>query len=223
MSGPVTVSYTGDEVGTITNGTDTITFSEIEQLILTDKNDVLDATNSRVGVNIMSGAGNDRITDNGGDDLIDAGDGDDYISGYGVNGLGAHTSNVNTDNGSDDTLIEGAGHGTLLVGEGDDNLDGSAANDSLRGGDDNDVFTYAAGDGADTIVDFNTGNIGALGDGVLNQSNNDPCEADCSDNDQMADGDSIRFVGAARSSFTADNTGVVCFTAGRATRPPVTS
>ena len=48
----VTVTYTGDEEGTFTDGADTATFFEIEDVILTDQNDVLDASNDTVGVSI---------------------------------------------------------------------------------------------------------------------------------------------------------------------------
>ncbi|MEM9032862.1 MAG: Hint domain-containing protein, partial [Pseudomonadota bacterium] len=100
-----------------------------------------------------------------------------------------------------------------------------------------DTFVYNVGDGADTITDFNSGNSGALGDGdttnndfidlgayytnlselrsdfdddgVLNQS-----AGDYSDNTALAANDALTFQGADRGSFTADNTGVVCFRAG---------
>ena len=61
MTGPVTVTYTGNETGFITDGTDTIQFSEIEELVLTDQDDVVDARNDSVGVNIDAGDGNDTL------------------------------------------------------------------------------------------------------------------------------------------------------------------
>ncbi len=183
LTGPITVTYTGDEAGTITDGTDTINFSEIEKLILTDQDDIVDASDDTAGVD------------------IDARDGNDTIEG----------------------------------GAGDDRIDGGTGDDSLTGGAGNDTFNYAAGDGHDTITDFNNGNTGPLGDedtgnndfinlsgfydnlselradfdddGVLNQSN----DADYSDNDQFGSDDSLTFQGANRQSFSADNTGVVCF------------
>ena len=304
MTGPVTVTYTGDEAGTITNGTDTITFSEIERLILTDQADVVDASADSVGVDFVAGAGNDSITDSSGDDRIDAGDGDDYIAGndgndtifggsgnddieggdgtdsidggdgddylagFDVSGLAAHSGNVGSDDGSNDTLIGGAGNDTLLGGggndaligdegadsilggAGDDTLEGGTGDDTLTGGGGDDTFVYNVGDGADTITDFNVGNTGALGDGdttnndfidlggfygnltelredfnddgVLNQSNStgNGGTVDYSDNDEMQSQDSLTFQGSDQSSFTADNTGVVCFTTGTAIRTP---
>ena len=75
----VTVTYTGDEAGTITDGTDTITFSEIEQLTLTGQADVVDASADSLGVSIDAGAGDDTITMGAGDDSISAGGGYDQI------------------------------------------------------------------------------------------------------------------------------------------------
>ncbi|MCC1493184.1 Hint domain-containing protein [Cognatishimia sp. F0-27] len=53
----------------------------------------------------------------------------------------------------------------------DDRIDGGAGDDTITGGLGDDVFLYRAGDGDDTITDFNTGNSGALDDG--DRSNND--------------------------------------------------
>ncbi|MBJ3761700.1 Hint domain-containing protein [Maribius pontilimi] len=49
-------------------------------------------------------------------------------------------------------------------------------------------------------------------DGILNQSNG--ATVDYSDNTAFAPGDGIVFAGATRDDFTADTTGVACFTAG---------
>jgi len=80
MIGPVTVTYTGDESGFITDGTDTIQFSEIEQLVLTDQDDVVDARNDSVGVDIDAGDGNDTLQGGQGDDRFTGGLGDDEIA-----------------------------------------------------------------------------------------------------------------------------------------------
>ena len=53
----------------------------------------------------------------------------------------------------------------------DDTLDGGADDDQLTGGAGDDVFIETAGEGADTITDFNVGNSGPIDDG--DQTNND--------------------------------------------------
>lgn len=84
VSGAVTVTYTGDEAGTITDGSNTITFSEIERLILTDGSDSVSAAADSFGVSIDGRGGEDTIADGQGNDSIDGGDGADtllYIEG----------------------------------------------------------------------------------------------------------------------------------------------
>ncbi|MBY6142265.1 Hint domain-containing protein [Leisingera daeponensis] len=75
----VTVTYTGDEAGTITDGTDTITFSEIELLKLTDQDDAVDASADSAGTTIDAGAGDDTVTFGAGDDSITSGAGYDEL------------------------------------------------------------------------------------------------------------------------------------------------
>ncbi|NIZ15113.1 Hint domain-containing protein [Phaeobacter sp. HF9A] len=79
LTGPVSVTYTGDEAGFITDGTYTVTFSEIERLTLTDQGDVVDASADSVGVNIDAGAGADTIQGGSGDDSLTGGTGDDQF------------------------------------------------------------------------------------------------------------------------------------------------
>ena len=130
----------------------------------------------------------------------------------------------------DDSLDGGAGNDTLVGG--DDTLVGGAGTDQLTGGTGDDTFVFVAGDGVDTITDFNAGNTGAitdgdqtnndfvdlsdfytgltemrtdfLDDGVLNQS-----VGDFSDNTAIAGG--IDLTGVAATDLTFDNTNVVCF------------
>ncbi|WP_179380831.1 Hint domain-containing protein [Jannaschia marina] len=129
LSGPVTVTYTGDEAGTITDGTSTITFSNIERLILTDFDDVVDATFDTAGIDVVAGDGADTITGGTGDDTISGGAGADTLSGGAGN----------------DSLTGGAGDDTLNVGVGD----------VATGGADDDLFlvdTLNAGGGTITVT-----------------------------------------------------------------------
>ncbi|MFV1441154.1 MULTISPECIES: Hint domain-containing protein [unclassified Phaeobacter] len=79
VTSSVTVTYTGFEAGQITDGADTVTFSEIERLTLTNQGDVVDASVDNAGVNIDAGAGDDTITLGSGQDSIIGGAGDDRL------------------------------------------------------------------------------------------------------------------------------------------------
>ncbi|OIQ45527.1 MAG: type I secretion protein [Roseobacter sp. MedPE-SW] len=76
----VTVTFSGDEAGTVSDGFDTFSFSEIEALNLTGNDDQVDASADSSGVVIDAGAGDDRITFGAGDDSITGGDGyDEFV------------------------------------------------------------------------------------------------------------------------------------------------
>ena len=97
---------------------------------------------------LFGNAGNDRLIGGGGNDRLDGGAGADYLSG----GQGADRLFGGLGN---DTLIGGAGSDRLFGGPGSDMLRGGAGNDILTGGAGSDVFVFAAGDGTNTIRDFN--------------------------------------------------------------------
>lgn len=196
---------------------------------------------------VYSGAASETIYGDAGTDWIYAEEGNDFV--YGGNDMdvlfGGDGNDYIAGDAGDDYLIGDAGNDTLVGGTGNDNLYGLAGNDSLIGGAGNDIFHYAAGEGLDTIADFNTGNTGSitdgnntnndfidlssyydgtaelradfLDDGILNQSNTD---ADYSNNTRFLPGDGLLFQGANAYSFTTDNTGVVCFTEGTSIRTP---
>ncbi|MEM7694795.1 MAG: LamG-like jellyroll fold domain-containing protein [Pseudomonadota bacterium] len=79
ITAPLTVTYTGDEAGSITNGTHTITFSNIETVVLGSNADAVDASADSVGVDIDAGAGNDTLNGGGGNDTLTGGTGRDTI------------------------------------------------------------------------------------------------------------------------------------------------
>ncbi len=132
MTGPATVTYTGDEAGTITDGIDTITFSEIERVILNDSDDVVNGTADSAGLNISGGAGNDSIDGGTGNDFIDGHDDDDFILG----------------GDGDDTLLGGAGNDTIAGGAGADSISGGLGDDFLAGGNNSNMFA-GVGDSPD--------------------------------------------------------------------------
>lgn len=190
------------------------------------------ASKSDAGETVSGGAGNDIISGGGGNDVISGGAGNDKLGGGAGN----------------DTLHGGEGNDTLSGGRGDDTLNGGLGDDVLSGGDGNDVFQLSRGH--DTITDFNFGNSGEVGDsdrsnndfvdlsgfydsldelradqdddGILNQSNTVDDEGrrvDYSDNRSFGD-NSLTIMNARSSSYSYDNTGIICFAAGTRIRTP---
>lgn len=133
LTGPVVVTYTSTESGTLTDGTDTISFWGIEDIRTNVANDSIDVTNSENGANVEAGGGNDSVTGGTGDDTVDAGDGDDAVTGGDGN----------------DNLIGGGGADTLNGGNGADTLSGGLGNDQFAIG----AGDTATGDDGDDIFD----------------------------------------------------------------------
>jgi len=67
------VQLTGDEAGTLTDGTDTAGFTEVEEFILSDQDDTFDGTASNASTTVQGGAGDDSITGTGAADSLDGG------------------------------------------------------------------------------------------------------------------------------------------------------
>lgn len=105
LTNGITVTLTGDEAGTLGDGTSTATFSEIEGFVFTDQGDVFNGA-----------AGTDALTiDTGlGDDTLGGGAGNDMLTG----GLGNDTF-VYTASGGMDTITDfGAGNtGSIYDGD----------------------------------------------------------------------------------------------------------
>ncbi len=156
LSNAVSVVFTGQGAGTITDSVtgDVITFSGIEQLILTDGDDTVDATLDDGYTYIQTLAGNDFIQGSPGNDVYDdeifgpngAGN-DTFIGGDGADQLWGGTDQ--------DSLVGGLGNDSLYGQSGDDTLDGGVGDDVLEGGIGDDSVT--GGDGADLITEYSFG------------------------------------------------------------------
>lgn len=177
LSAGVTVTFSGDEAGTVDGADTDATFSEIESLILTDLADVLDGSASTESMTIDAGAGDDVLTGGDAADTLDGGDGDDTINlndGFGADvidgGSGGETDGdmLDASDLSSGTTVSftGDGAGTLSdgsdtatfddieiieTGSNDDTIDASADTTgmTLIGGGGDDAIT--GGDGDDLI------------------------------------------------------------------------
>ncbi|WP_132997620.1 Hint domain-containing protein [Sulfitobacter pontiacus] len=108
LSNGVSVTYTGAESGTATEGPNSVSFTEIEKLVLTNSSDYVDA--SIGGVAVDTGAGDDTIKVGDGAYDIDAGTGDDRI----IREVGTTADDANSviDAGDGiDTYVAGSGLG----------------------------------------------------------------------------------------------------------------
>ncbi|HWL58712.1 MAG TPA: CAP domain-containing protein [Paracoccus sp. (in: a-proteobacteria)] len=99
---------------------------------------------------LQGGPGNDTQQGGAGNDRLIGGDGNDQLRGeLGADHLAGQTGN--------DWLIGAAGNDTLNGGTGNDTLRGGAGNDLLVGEAGADVFLFHAGDGQDTIRNYQPG------------------------------------------------------------------
>lgn len=112
MNNGIDVTFDGDESGTITqNGgpsgnTSNAIFSEIETIIVTDYDDIIDATATTQGVTFDGMAGDDFIQGGAGNDSILGSEGNDTLLGDGANDT--------IDGGADDDLIYGDNSGVAV-------------------------------------------------------------------------------------------------------------
>jgi Ca2+-binding RTX toxin-like protein len=138
-------------------GRDTVTYADAQAGVVVDLADgslnAGEAAGDRFSQieNLLGSGFGDRLSANGGTNLLDGGAGDDRLQGHG----GA------------DTLLGGDGADTLEGGERSDGLEGGAGDDVLVGGEGRDGLTGGAGadvfvfedllDGGDRIFDFVSG------------------------------------------------------------------
>ena len=153
----ITVTFTGDEAGTMTDGTDTVNFSEIEHVMLGTGNDSIDASASTTQQILDGGGGSDTIQGGSGDDIIAMGLTQDFAATDGANDTLVLVDGFGADS------IEGFETPTDLGGgsySGNDLLDVSGLTDA--GGDpvnvDDVTVTDTNGDGTgDAILTFPNG------------------------------------------------------------------
>ncbi|GAB5387834.1 MAG: hypothetical protein Alpg2KO_08020 [Alphaproteobacteria bacterium] len=143
LQGPVTVDV--GAASTVSDGTDTDTLSDIEQLVLTAGDDLI---LGQPGMSIDGGAGRDQVSFG------------NAVAAVSVAISGLSVSNVEDLRGSDhdDTLTGDAGDNALYGGLGDDTLNVDAGDDLFDGGDGTDTVSYA-GYGTAITIDLGTSQI----------------------------------------------------------------
>ena len=171
LANPVSVVFSGVGAGTITDTVtgETIVFSSIEELILTQQADLVDAALDNGYTYIQTTGGNDLIEGSPGNDVYDDeiagpdGQGNDTFFGGAGNDMlwmgsdddlafGGTGDDVLEGQSGDDSLYGDDGNDSLWGDEGDDVLIGGAGNDTLFGGADADRFFLDDGFGADTVT-----------------------------------------------------------------------
>ena len=188
----VSVTYTNDERGTFTDGTDTASFYGIENVVLTDQADVVDATSTFLGVTIDARGGDDSIAATGalneiyggtGSDTIETGFGFDTVyGGAGADSIyggdnddrlfgGDDADTINAGLGDDtvygglgmDSIYGGSNNDLLYGGDGDDSVDGGVGTDTIFGGDGNDLVKGGGNTGNSDLVYGGSGNDTVIG------------------------------------------------------------
>lgn len=94
---------------------------------------------------VSGGDGRDTLMEGEGNDTVDGGNGNDYVSG--------ENGNDSLTGGNDNDDVYGDG--------GNDTLSGGRGNDMLSGGDGSDLFLFNAGDGQDTLHNYDYTNPAA--------------------------------------------------------------
>ena len=148
VTGGVTLDIDAVESGTVTDGSDTASFQEIEDFVITDQADTVDARD--VAMNLE----------------VDLGDGDDFIRTEGTDSIG----NTNVD-----TIYAGNGSDTVYSGGADDTIYGGDGADTISSGFANAGDTVYGGEGDDVIntVEHSTGTTSSVGDLVYGGDGND--------------------------------------------------
>ncbi|MGH1454199.1 MAG: Hint domain-containing protein [Paracoccaceae bacterium] len=131
----ITATFSSWEDGNVTDGTNTVSFDNIEGIIGTDQNDSVDAALDGSGIYLEMGGGDDTVGGGSGADTLSGGAGHDTI--WGAAG--------------DDLITGGDGDDTLAGASGDDTIWGGAGSNELHGGDDRDSFIITDTDGQTNV------------------------------------------------------------------------
>ncbi len=130
-----------DAAGLTSTATVSVTVTGIADGITRTGTSAADTINGTTGEDILFGvSGNDTLLGLSGNDQLFGGSGNDRL--FGGDGR--------------DFLSGGIGNDIIDGGAGDDRLFGDAGTDTLTGGSGRDIFSFARGNGVDTITDFNT-------------------------------------------------------------------
>jgi hypothetical protein len=165
----LTVTFTGSEAGTVTDGTNTVAFTEFERITLGSGADLLNGAAAASMIQAEGGAGNDTLIGGSGHDSLYGGDGADSVSG------GSGNDRIFGDAGND-TLQGGVGNDSLFGGDGNDLLIGGAGADLISGGFGNDTITIGTGTdgfgdtvaGGENVGDFDVLDLTAWGWALTN-------------------------------------------------------
>lgn len=162
-AGGVTVTST-DENGTLSQGANSASFSDVESFILTDQDDSFTAFGTD-GVTVDGGGGNDTIQEGHGDNSLSGGDGDDiFETGFGTStidgGAGTDTLSVVQADDAISVTFDGTGSGTYDDLTDSDSgtftsieaVQGSSGADSIDAAADGGGVDLSGGAGNDTIA-----------------------------------------------------------------------
>ncbi|UWS00515.1 Hint domain-containing protein [Phaeobacter inhibens] len=232
LSSGAVITMSGPEAGTVTVGSDTAQFSEIESITGTDKSDYIDGSAQSGNLAyVNSGGGDDTILGGSGNDDLRGGAGNDRLEGRaGTDDLRGGAGDDYLDGGTGGDYIDaGTGSDTVIGGTGDDTI-------QLTADADRDEVILEDGSGSDLIYNFDLGDSGdgttvdqldvsgltnlagdpvKIGDIVVTDTNGDGTGDAIM---TFPNGESITLVGVQRSQV--DNgpemhaMGIPCFTAG---------
>ncbi|ARE39007.1 Alkaline phosphatase [Rhodovulum sp. P5] len=173
----LTVSFSNDTDGTLTDGSSSASFYGMEALRLGSGDDVFNGNANTTGVDISGGDGNDTINGASGDDTIDGGSGSDVLSGgdgsdvfYAMAAMGDDTIAGGSGVSWTDIIDLGSAGGTATVSGQDIIGDGWVA--TIDGGSsilsDSDGVAVLSQDAAGTIVFDGGGTVSFTGIEQLN-------------------------------------------------------